>query len=60
MKNRYWLWIIFPILLILPRLIRFFSPMVQIEDPNYIYGAFLVFKGLIPFHEFAQPNPPRG
>ncbi len=53
-----WVWPTFIFLLVVPRLVRFFAPTVQIEDPNYIYGAFLIFKGLIPFHEFAQPNPP--
>ncbi|HPQ38859.1 MAG TPA: glycosyltransferase family 39 protein [bacterium] len=45
-------------LLMLPRFARIVSPDVQIEDPNYIYGAFLLLKGMIPFADFAQVNPP--
>ncbi len=44
--------------LLLPRVLRFIHPDVQIEDPNYIYGAFLILKGFRPFLDFAQPNPP--
>ncbi len=44
--------------LFLPRLLRFLHPDVQIEDPNYIYGAFLILRGFTPFIDFAQPNPP--
>jgi len=46
------------IVLFVPRLIRIMSPAVQIEDPNYIYGAFLLTLGQQPFLDFAQPNPP--
>ena len=51
-------WILFWILLILPRILRILAPDVHIEDPNYMYGAFLILKGLVPFAEFAQVNPP--
>lgn len=51
-------WLLFGCLLVVPRLLRFLWPQVQVEDPNYIYGAFLLTKGLIPFAEFAQVNPP--
>lgn len=51
-------WLLFWILLIVPRFLRLVSLHVHIEDPNYIYGAFLILKGLIPFAEFAQVNPP--
>jgi len=57
MKSRV-LWILFILLLVIPRVLRFIWADVQIEDPNYIYGAFLILKGLIPFAEFAQVNPP--
>lgn len=53
--TRRFFWIL---LLFLPRFIRVASPNVQIEDPNYIYGAFLILKGMIPFADFAQVNPP--
>ncbi len=49
---------LFIIALVIPRIERIRSPNIQIEDPNYIYGAFLILKGQIPFHDFAQPNPP--
>ncbi|MCD4655197.1 glycosyltransferase family 39 protein [bacterium] len=52
------LWIIFGLCLVVPRVLRVMWPEVQIEDPNYIYGAFLILKGMIPFAEFAQVNPP--
>jgi len=46
------------LVLSIPRIARVIAPNVQIEDPNYIYGAFLILKGKIPFAEFAQVNPP--
>lgn len=46
------------IIIILPRLLRLMAPAVHIEDPNYIYGAFLILKGMVPFADFAQVNPP--
>jgi len=46
------------LLLAIPRVVRILGSNVQIEDPNYIYGAFLILKGQIPFLDFAQPNPP--
>lgn len=51
-------WILFWILLIVPRVLRIIAPDVQIEDPVYIYNGFLIMKGLVPFAEFAQVNPP--
>ena len=45
-------------LVVLARIVRIAWPEVQIEDPNYIYGAFLITLGKQPFWDFAQPNPP--
>ncbi len=49
---------LFILVLLLPRIARIAAPNVQIEDPNYIYGAYLMTLGQQPFHDFAQPNPP--
>jgi len=56
MKRSIFLLII--LLLIAPRVVRIACPYVQIEDPNYIYGAYLMTLGDRPFIDFAQPNPP--
>jgi hypothetical protein len=50
--------ILLGLIVALPRILRMASPLIQIEDPNYIYGAFLMLRGFQPFHDFAQPNPP--
>ncbi|MBN1295788.1 glycosyltransferase family 39 protein [bacterium] len=59
MKTRKWIpnTLFFAGILLL-RASRIAAPDVQIEDPNYIYGAFLIMKGMLPFAEFAQVNPP--
>ncbi len=46
------------LLLAAPRILRILYPLVWIEDPNYIYAAFLIKSGLSPFHDFASPNLP--
>lgn len=46
------------LIIVLPRLLRLAAPLVHIEDPNYIYGSFLILKGMVPFADFAQVNPP--
>ncbi|MBN1550478.1 glycosyltransferase family 39 protein [bacterium] len=51
-------WVLAVLILSAPRLARLMSPAVHIEDPNYIYGAFLITLGQQPFLQFAQPNPP--
>ncbi|MGB4097913.1 MAG: glycosyltransferase family 39 protein [bacterium] len=52
------IWLFVGTLIVLPRLLRLAAPQVHIEDPNYIYGAFLIMKGMVPFADFAQVNPP--
>jgi hypothetical protein len=51
-------WIVTGTIIILPRLLRLMASVVHIEDPNYMYGAFLILKGMVPFADFAQVNPP--
>jgi Dolichyl-phosphate-mannose-protein mannosyltransferase len=55
--KRFGVWLLV-IGIMLPRIIRMGYPSVQIEDPNYIYGAYLMTLGQQPFLDFAQPNPP--
>ncbi|MBN2056773.1 glycosyltransferase family 39 protein [bacterium] len=43
---------------VLPRFLRILYGAVRIEDPNYVYGAFLIFKGQSPYIDFAMPNLP--
>lgn len=46
------------LLIIVPRLARFCYERVWIEDPNYLYAAYLLTLGDKPFVDFAQPNLP--
>jgi hypothetical protein len=45
-------------LVVLPRVLRLAAPNIHIETPQYVYNAFLLTKGMVPFANFEQIHPP--
>ncbi len=45
-------------LLLAPRVGRALWPSVWIEDDNYLYSAYLISRGEMPYRDFVQANPP--
>jgi hypothetical protein len=45
-------------ILLVPRALRLSAPHVNIEDDNYLYSAYLIHRGEVPYRDFVQANPP--